>query len=106
MIANLRADAFAPLVETLCELIPDGGFPIPVTVIEVTENPRALPPRAPSGRRVPFSVLLTGPAESDFSSGSCTFRAKDRLTVEGLHVNRIVSLDGENDKAWYQIVFN
>lgn len=106
MISQLRSTDFSPLVGKVCHLVIESGVTIPVTVEEVTENLRGLPPRARPGRRIPFSVILTGPPDPALVDSLCTLHAPNLDRVEGVRVNRIMPLDGESDRAWYQIVFN
>jgi hypothetical protein len=105
MVENLSSGQFTPLINREITLTTESGERIPLVVIEVLENAKGKPRRAPASQRVPFSVLLSGPARTGFTEGACTLVLPDSDVRVSLHVNRIAPADGRNDKAWYEITF-
>lgn len=105
MIEELSSRHFAPLIDREITLKTESGDSIRAVVVEVLENPKGRPRRAPASRRTPFSVLLAGPAQARFIEGACTLQLPEPQVEVSLHVNRIASVDGTHDQAWYEIAF-
>lgn len=106
MLGEVRCAAFAALVGKQCELQPEGGQAFMVEVASATERPNARMARAAPDARMPFSVILRGPARPDFVGGICALRAEGLAELQGVHVERIVGDDPDPRQACYQIVFN
>lgn len=106
MIATLRASHFTPLLQQSGTMTSESGLAIPISLVEVSENPRAMPRRHAPERRIPFTVLLNAPISApSILHGSCTLTIHD-LSVKDLYIERVVPQDESHEFAWYQIILN
>jgi hypothetical protein len=104
----LSAETFEALIEATLTLADDGDGRLDVTLGEVKRQPAA---RHSREARIPFSLILHGPADRVAGAG-CYFLCHDALpALPPLLVTPIVDPDAPRDEAGrtmtsYQVVIN
>jgi hypothetical protein len=104
MLDKLEANDFLPYVGQACEMLAADGSVLPVVLESVVEKPLARNPDSPNPR-IPFSLSLTGPADTNWRDGSYTLRFSGGRDIPGVFVGRILNTS-PTPRSCFQAVFS